>query len=157
MARLWKFSPRPLATQTSTAQISAEKASCSATRFQHRTFALIVPGAKLFDGEPGQLGQHCEASNRELIASLREGRNSAELHRLTYVDFLKGRMSEPKPPRDCDLASCRLVPRFAVEQGCNAEGNVKVRPVDHFSWSCKGRAQQKRKRAEVKAASVNGH
>ncbi len=52
----------------------------------------------MFDGEPGAIAQQCAESNRELIASLREDKNSAELHRLTCVDFQKGRMSEPMPP-----------------------------------------------------------
>lgn len=47
------------------------------------------------------------------------------------------------------------MPRFAIEQGVRSDGSLKVRSVDNFSWS--GCATKKRKRAEVKAASVNGH
>ena len=54
------------------------------------------------------------------------------------------------------------MPRFAVVQGTKHDGSMKVRAVDHFSWSAKGQAatgQRKRKRSknEVKAQSVNGH
>ena len=48
----------------------------------------------------------------------------------------------------------RLVPRFGIIQGTRPDGSIKVRPVDHFSWS---HGPRKRSRAEVKAGSINGH
>ena len=54
---------------------------------------------------------------------------------------------------DCDLENVRLHPRFGIEQGVKADGSVKVRPVDHYSWHA-GHRRSKRRR---KAASVNGH
>ena len=48
----------------------------------------------------------------------------------------------------------RLVPRFGIIQGTRQDGTIKVRPVDHFSWS---HGSRKRSRAEVKADSINGH
>ena len=54
------------------------------------------------------------------------------------------------------LLQVLLVPRFGVTQGVKDDGTAKVRAVDHFSWSHAG-GRKKRKRAEVKSASVNGH
>ena len=53
----------------------------------------------------------------------------------------------------------KLVPRFAVEQGVKQDGSVKIRAVDHFSWSAPSaeKVGAKRTRREVKAESVNGH
>ena len=43
-----------------------------------------------------------------------------------------------------------MVPRFGITQG------EKVRAVDHFSWP-HAPERRKRKRAEIKSRSVNGH
>jgi hypothetical protein len=51
----------------------------------------------------------------------------------------------------------RLVPRFAVEQGLQADGTLKIRPVDHMSWSHSAGRGRKRTKATVKAESINGH
>ena len=46
-----------------------------------------------------------------------------------------------------DLSSVLLHPRFSAVQ-FKSDGSLKVRPVDHLSWSsCRGRKQE----------SVNGH
>ena len=119
---------------------------------------LFKHGAGLFDdGSEDALRSQCCADNQELFKSLREDENSAELHRLTLEDHRLDRMSCPLPSADCDLSQIRLVPRFAVEQGMREDGTVKVRPVDNFSWSQRGATAGKRKRAEIKAASINGH
>ena len=55
-----------------------------------------------------------------------------------------------------ELDSIRLVPRFGVVQGTDHTGNLKIRAVDHFSWSSK-RGQKRRSKREMKAESVNGH
>ena len=47
----------------------------------------------------------------------------------------------------CDLKQTLLHPRFAVEN-VKPDGAVKVRPVDHFSWSAFGKKKED---------SVNGH
>ena len=49
-----------------------------------------------------------------------------------------------------------LVPRFGITQGLKQDGTVKVRAVDHFSWSCSS-GSKKRKRHDMKSDSVNGH
>ena len=49
------------------------------------------------------------------------------------------------------------MPRFAVAQGWRPNGDVKVRPVDNFSWSSQQGCKRYRTRREVKADSVNGH
>ena len=49
-----------------------------------------------------------------------------------------------------------LVPRFAVEQGVEVDGALKIRAVDNMSWSGCKYADKKRTRKEIKASSVNG-
>ena len=56
---------------------------------------------------------------------------------------------------DVDLGAIRLAPRFGVPQE-KADGSIKVRPVDHFSWSA-AQGSKKRSRAEAKEPSINGH
>ena len=97
------------------------------------------------------LSGDCVQSNAEVLKSLRTDDNEAALHALAVEDARLGRMSAPRPARDVDLSQARLVPRFAVVQG------EKVRAVDNMSWSASDGGPRKRKRAEVKAASLNGH
>ncbi len=56
-------------------------------------------------------------------------------------------------PLSCQVL---LAPRFGVARGTKPDGSAKVRAVDHFSWS-QAEGKKKRKRSEVKSASVNGH
>jgi len=49
-----------------------------------------------------------------------------------------------------------LVPRFAVEQGLEPNGDPKIRAVDNMSWSACRQTARKRTRKEMKAHSVNG-
>jgi hypothetical protein len=46
------------------------------------------------------------------------------------------------------LSRVRLAPRFAVAQGLKADGSIKLRAVDHLSFSATT-AGQKRSRQEV--------
>ncbi len=94
---------------------------------------------------------NCVESNTELLNSLRTDENEAALHALAVEDARLGRMSTPLPARDMDLSEARLVPRFSVVQG------DKLRAVDNLSWSAKADGPRKRKRADIKAASLNGH
>ena len=48
------------------------------------------------------------------------------------------------------------MPRFGVTQGVKPDGTVKVRAVDHFSWS-QPNGRKKRKKSEIKSDSINGH
>ena len=77
-----------------------------------------------------------------------------ELHKATLADAAMGRMSQPRAAVDsqAELSQVLFHPRFGVEQGVRADGTVKVRPVDHFSWSNAPRGS----RAQKKAGSVNG-
>ena len=45
-----------------------------------------------------------------------------------------GRMSRPVPVKILDLQKVRLCPRFAVQQGLNADGSLKIRAIDNLSW-----------------------
>ncbi len=49
-----------------------------------------------------------------------------------------------------------VVPRSGITQGCEPDGTVKLRAVDHFSWSY-SHGSRKRKRQDIKSGSVNGH
>ena len=98
----------------------------------------------------------CEESNRELLASLREDANAVALHAVTLEDAALGWMSDPVAIDAVDLGSVRLVPRFGVEQGLKEDGSVKIRPVDHMSWSAGGSLKRRRTKKEVKADSING-
>ena len=55
------------------------------------------------------------------------------------------------------LCQVRFVPRFAVEQGLKPDGSVKIRAVDHMSWSRARTRGKKRCRKDMKAQSLNGH
>ena len=102
--------------------------------------------------------EHCLQRNKQLLDSLREDTFAAELMKLTLKDAKLGRMSTPVPVELCDLSQVFLVPRFGVDQGLQADGSVKIRAVDNFSWSpppvgCPSR----RTKREVKVDSINGH
>ena len=87
----------------------------------------------------------------------RSDHNEAELHALALGDALLHRMSTPVRASELDLNTVKLVPRFGVEQGLRPDGSVKIRAVDHFSWSHRGAGPARRTRREVKVSSVNGH
>jgi len=50
-----------------------------------------------------------------------------------------------------------LVPRFGVEQGLKPDGSIKLRAVDHMSWSAAQGQKRKRSRNQIKEHSINGH
>ena len=95
----------------------------------------------------------CDASNEKLLASLRECEHAQGLMDLARLDASLGRMSDPVPADQCCLDGVLLAPRFAVGQGVQADGSVKIRAVDHFSWSSapEGNATRRSKR-EMKGA-----
>jgi len=82
------------------------------------------------------LKEVCAVSNAQLLESLREDKHAAGLMDLAQTDASLGRMSEPVPVDQCCLDEVLLAPRFAVEQGVQADGSVKIRAIDNFSWSC---------------------
>ena len=70
-----------------------------------------------------------------------------ELDRVTREDVQFHRVTQPVRWEDFDHNSCLLHPRFGIVQE-REDGSVKVRPIDHLSWSpSPGR----------KSESVNGH
>jgi hypothetical protein len=103
---------------------------------------------------PDLSASHLE--NRTLLDGLREGSFADELHAITLDDASKGRMTKPVPAGQVDLTSVRLAPRFAVAQGLKEDGSIKLRAVDHLSYSAP-LCGQKRTRHQVKADSLNGH
>ena len=152
--------------------IGFEDSEC--VEFFRKGTSLYSPGQQ-DDADLTQLRRNCKYSNYELLQSLREDPQAAELHRLAWDDYEKGRMSKPVPVCQIDLTevilcvcacthlfsthACdqvRLVPRFAVVQGLKPDGSDKVRAIDNMSWSAK-HGQRKRSRAEMKAESINGH
>lgn len=48
------------------------------------------------------------------------------------------------------------MPRFGVAQGTHEDGSIKIRAVDHMSWSACGAQKRRRTKNEIKADSVNG-
>ena len=81
-----------------------------------------------------ELKASCQTHNTELLPQLREDSNASELLRLASEDAKLGRMSFPKPAQADEMSEILLNPRFGVEQ-LKEDGSVKVRAVDHLSWS----------------------
>ena len=107
-----------------------------------------------------RLRASCESSNSVLVAELREDTNASELFSITREDARLGRMSVPVPIEEVNTDHVLLNPRFGVEK-VKENGDVKVRAVDHLSWSPGSRldepmASRPNKKAR-KEASVNGH
>ena len=44
-----------------------------------------------------------------------------------------------------------------MEQGLEPDGSVKIRAVDHMSWSASRGQKRKRSRKQIKEQSINGH
>ena len=101
--------------------------------------------------------------------SARPDSNEVALHQLALDDAKLFRMTSPILCSEVDLSKVRvssiyvwlwracvlqvlLVPRFGVEQGVREDGSVKIRSVDHFSWSCKGMGSRKRTRRQMKVS-----
>ena len=79
----------------------------------------------------------CAASNERLLKRLREESNASELLDATRKDAQRGRMSMPTQATAVDLQEFLFRPRFGVIQE-KENGQLKLRPVDHFSWSAFG-------------------
>ena len=76
----------------------------------------------------------CASSNRKLLRELREGDHAQELLNVSLGDSELGRLSDLAFVEDFDTDNVLLHPRFAVAKG-KPDGSVKIRAVDHFSWS----------------------
>ena len=117
---------------------------------------LFFAGAPLIDeGAEWSLG-HCKASNEELFSQLRSDVNEEQLHQIACDDAAMHRMSFPVRAEPGITGKVLCCPRFGVEQGVRPDGTLKLRAVDHFSWS-HANGLRKRKRRDVKWASINGH
>jgi len=97
------------------------------------------------------LKKQCCHSNKALIKSMREDKNSNALLEATMADAALGRMTAPSEYDAASFQDVLLHPRFGVEQEKD-DGSTKIREVDNFSWSA-----IRGKRAQTKPASVNGH
>ena len=86
------------------------------------------------DVQPEALRACAGRRNATLLRSLKEVDESRELMEMTYEDARRGRMSWPKEVDQFASEPGLLHPRFAVKQ-TRADGTVKLRAVDHFSWS----------------------
>lgn len=126
-------------------------------------------GVPVAPGAPKPLvhdGSFCEKSNRALLKQIKEGKHAECLLQEALKDEKAGRITGLAPIevgsvlwvcsalvvfafdlQACDLQQTLLHPRFAAEN-VKPDGSIKVRPVDHFSWSAFG---------EKKEGSVNGH
>ena len=65
---------------------------------------IFKNGADLYDeADIDQLWRQCHESNLQVLRTLKEDVNSAELHKLTLNDAGLGRMSRPVPASEVDL------------------------------------------------------
>lgn len=74
-------------------------------------------------------------ANIQTVAQLREDRHSARLLEAAVEDADAQRMSYPRMVAGSGESEVLLSPRFGVEQGRQACGNIKIRPVDDLSTS----------------------
>ena len=88
-------------------------------------------------GSVRSLWYSAEASNRELLSSLRLDEHADELLNITRKDAELGRISQPVPMDEFDLSATLLHPRFSAARE-KEDGSIKVRAVDHLSWSANG-------------------
>jgi len=109
-----------------------------------------------------ELRAKCGTSNAALIGQLRADSNACELLKLTRDDAALGRMTAPTPLSDHNahlLPEVLLNPRFGVVKE-KENGEVKIRAVDHLSWSPgtveAGDESRPSKRAR-RDSSVNGY
>ena len=86
------------------------------------------------DVQPEALRACAVQRNDALLRSLKEADESCELMDMTYEDARRGRMSWPRVVDQLVSEPGLLHPRFAVKQ-TRPDGTVKLRAVDHFSWS----------------------
>ena len=107
---------------------------------------LGVPVEPALPKSAEELRKGCVDHNRALLRQLREDEHSAWLLETTREDAKRGRMSWPVPLDGVDLEKVLLHPRFVVAR-IKADGSLKLRAVDHFSWCPSG----------TKECSVNGH
>ena len=102
----------------------------------------------------------CRSSNAELLQELREDSHAQELMRLTQEDASKGRMTAPVAASTGWASELLLNPRFGVERE-RADGSIKIRAVDHLSWSpasaCEADSQRRPSKKARKEFSVNGY
>ena len=98
-----------------------------------------------------ELKASCQTHNTELLPQLREDSNANELLRLANEDAKLGCMSSPKPAQAHERSEILLNPRFGVEQ-LKEDGSVKVRAVDHLSWSPSSRLEGGRGEPQSKKA-----
>lgn len=89
--------------------------------------------------------------NRVLLTNLKEDTHARELLASTEADAGLGRMAFPKLIHDLPPSDVLLAPRFSVSQ-VRCDGSVKIRPVDHFSWSPGRHSKQ-----SMRVDSVNGY
>ena len=93
-----------------------------------------VPVERTSVKEEGDLWSSTCSHNTALLRGLREGEHSRWLLEATRDDARKGRMSWPTPIDSSVVESTLLHPRFVVARE-KPDGSVKLRAVDHLSWS----------------------
>lgn len=89
-----------------------------------------------------QLLQEARKGNRAVRKRARCDEHAAELHALAAADAALGRMTAPVPAGAEDGEGRVLTPRFAVVQGCKADGTPRVRSIDDCTASRINRATQ---------------
>ena len=89
-----------------------------------------------------QLLEEARKGNRAVRKRARGDEHAAELHALAMADALLGRMTAPVPADAGNDEGRVLTPRFAVVQGCEADGTPRVRSIDDCTASRINRATQ---------------
>lgn len=103
------------------------------------------------------LAQDAASRNAALLETLSEDPQSERLLVATREDAKLGRMTEPRPLGEASTSNLLLHPRFSVEK-IKKDGEVDIRPIDHFSWAPRPkRGSLAKRRKQQKEASVNGH
>jgi hypothetical protein len=115
-----------------------------------------VDCVKSIDG----LKEGCASSNAKLLKELRPDEGAEALLASTKADAALGRMQEPTLADEASLEHVLLNPRFGVRQEKD-DGSIKVRAIDHLSWSPAtadgGCAEHRPSKKARKEGSVNGH
>ena len=107
MAHCWKCLLMTSISRTRIVSNSSDEACVVLVLVPALFVAGIRAGAPLFDVGADRLFSHGVASNNELLSSLREDTNGAQLQKIAFDDAAKHRMTTPV--RACDFDT-RQVP-----------------------------------------------
>ena len=124
--------------------------------YEQLTKSGIGEAIECVEGRPvEELRAKSKTHNEALVKSLREYPCANGLLEAAKADAEIGRMTKPTDISEEIPEGILLHPRFGVEQ-VNEDGTIKLRPVDHMSWS-PGEGMEEPSKKELKRGSVNGY